>query len=145
MHFLDRKIFKDLAVKLLSFLCTQSTECAALHFLQCVNVFTKLEYVWATQVSRIGTVSYLSHTYISHVLAAGATAGCDAIPISDCCIPCLFNGKGLFLCHIIWLSNHNWCIKHYIPLQMYANTINQPWIYFEMSSQSKFQHWLQPR
>ena len=27
-------------------------------------------------------------------------------------------GKGLFLWHISWLSNYNWCNKHYMPLQI---------------------------
>ena len=37
-HSLDRKSYKDLAVNLLSFLCSRSTDCAALHLLECVQV-----------------------------------------------------------------------------------------------------------
>ena len=36
-HSLDRKSYKDLAVNLLSFLCSRSTDRAALHLLECVQ------------------------------------------------------------------------------------------------------------
>ena len=81
---LDRKPFTDLTVKLLSFLYTYSS----------VSKLVKIRVKGTSEphASFKDWYRLLLFPYISHVLAASVAAGCDVIPISVCCIPCLLNG-----------------------------------------------------